>query len=145
MKENYFLDDGAYLAVQILIQLMRCRLSGSASLIDLLNGYKEAAESHEIRLKITTNDFKGEGEVLLESFRELVESGKNAHWSMEKDNHEGWRISVDEGEGRKGWMLLRQSLHDPLMVINVESDVDGGCKPIVDALVDWLQSSSFQI
>jgi hypothetical protein len=41
-------------------------------------------------------------------------------------NYEGWRVAVDEGEGRHGWVLLRQSLHDPLLVLNVESDVQGG-------------------
>ena len=29
---------------------------------------------------------------------------------------QGWRVVVDEGEGRRGWVLLRQSLHDPLLV-----------------------------
>jgi hypothetical protein len=33
---------------------------------------------------------------------------------------------VDEGAGKCGWLLLRQSLHDPLLVLNVESDVQGG-------------------
>jgi hypothetical protein len=41
-------------------------------------------------------------------------------------NHEGWRIDVDEGQGRSGWLLLRQSLHDPLLVLNIESDTPGG-------------------
>ena len=47
-------------------------------------------------------------------------------WALEAENHEGWRVSVDEGEGRRGWALLRASLHDPLLVLNVESDVRGG-------------------
>jgi hypothetical protein len=33
---------------------------------------------------------------------------------------------VDEGQGKRGWLLLRQSLHDPLLVLNVESDTPGG-------------------
>ena len=39
---------------------------------------------------------------------------------------QGWRVGVDEGDGKKGWALLRASLHDPLLVLNVESDVRGG-------------------
>lgn len=35
-------------------------------------------------------------------------------------------MTVDEGEGRMGWLLLRASLHDPLLVLNVESELDGG-------------------
>jgi len=45
---------------------------------------------------------------------------------MEAVNYEGWRVAVDEGNGRRGWLLLRQSLHDPLLVLNVESDMQGG-------------------
>ena len=26
----------------------------------------------------------------------------------------------------RGWLLLRQSLHDPVLPLNIESDVDGG-------------------
>ena len=35
-------------------------------------------------------------------------------------------MTVDEGEGRMGWLLLRASLHDPLLVLNVESELEGG-------------------
>jgi hypothetical protein len=37
-------------------------------------------------------------------------------------------VSVDEGGGKQGWLLLRQSLHDPLLVLNCESEVAGGCR-----------------
>jgi hypothetical protein len=32
------------------------------------------------------------------------------------------------GEGRRGWALLRASLHDPLLVLNIESEVAGGAR-----------------
>ena len=35
-------------------------------------------------------------------------------------------MRVDEGGGKWGWFLLRQSLHDPVMVLNLESEVAGG-------------------
>lgn len=35
-----------------------------------------------------------------------------------------------QGEGKKGWALLRASLHDPLLVLNVESDMRGGEIPL---------------
>lgn len=53
-------------------------------------------------------------------------AGGESSWSLEPVNYEGWRVAVDEGEGRRGWLLLRQSLHDPLLVLNVESDRQGG-------------------
>jgi hypothetical protein len=33
---------------------------------------------------------------------------------------------VIAGEGRKGWALLRSSLHDPLLVLNIESEIPDG-------------------
>lgn len=35
-------------------------------------------------------------------------------------------MTVDEGDGKMGWLLLRASLHDPLLVLNVESELEGG-------------------
>ena len=51
---------------------------------------------------------------VLEAFAELVPTVDG--WSMEEENFEGWRVNVDEGDGKRGWLLLRQSLHDPLLV-----------------------------
>lgn len=33
---------------------------------------------------------------------------------------------MDEGDGKQGWLLLRASLHDPLLVLNAESDIPEG-------------------
>lgn len=73
-------------------------------------------------------DFKSEGDRILSSFHEWVKGGADgaSGWALEKENHEGYRVNVDEGEGKQGWLLLRASLHDPLLVLNVESDVTGG-------------------
>ena len=75
-----------------------------------------------------TEDFKSEGDRILSSFHEWVKGGADgaSGWALEKENHEGYRVNVDEGEGKQGWLLLRASLHDPLLVLNVESDVTGG-------------------
>ena len=40
-------------------------------------------------------------------------------------NYEGVRIACTAPDER-GWLLLRQSLHDPVLPLNIESDVDGG-------------------
>lgn len=76
-------------------------------------------------------DFQKDGQAILAAFREWIEAGAGGAegWELEKENHEGWRVSVDEGEGRRGWALLRASLHDPLLVLNVESDRRGGAPP----------------
>lgn len=132
--------------------------------------------------------FKGMARTL-ERFKAWLDNGGgDPGWSLEPENHEGWRVVVDErelrrlqmcmccscvvsfgpgriwlarsiapshrhhgrsvqlsgpptittpitalcvsGDGRKGWLLLRASLHDPLLVLNVESDVAGGASRI---------------
>lgn len=65
-------------------------------------------------------------------------------WVLENVNHEGWRIVVSEPgapAGRDGWVLLRQSLHDPLLVLNVESEVSGGAAVLASQVVAWLHAN----
>ena len=52
-------------------------------------------------------------------------------------NFEGVRISFDEKHGN-GWALLRMSLHDPIMPLNIESDTNGGTEIIGKILKDFL-------
>ena len=56
MKENHFLDDGAYSAVQIIIETVRRRLAGQGDIAaELLKQLKEPKYSSEYRLKITVS------------------------------------------------------------------------------------------
>lgn len=79
-------------------------------------------------MRLQGDDFKADGQKILASFHDWVQHGASGAegWVLEKENHEGWRVSIDEGEGMRGWCLLRASLHDPLLVLNAESDVRGG-------------------
>lgn len=47
-----------------------------------------------------------------------------AGWEAEKVNFEGLRVSVEEGDGRAGWLMNRLSLHEPIVIFNVESVSD---------------------
>ena len=52
-----------------------------------------------------------------------------SNWHIASDNREGVRISFDLDDGMdNGWFLLRLSVHDPVLPLNVESDVPGGVK-----------------
>lgn len=44
------------------------------------------------------------------------------------------------GNGKSGWLLLRSSLHDPQMVLNVESEVPGGVRALLLTLEGFLQT-----
>ena len=49
---------------------------------------------------------------------------------------EGIRIAFDDPEV-KGWMLLRMSLHDPVMPMNLESAAEGGVAIIEERLAKF--------
>ncbi len=59
-------------------------------------------------------------------------------------NAEGYRVCVDEGDGKAGWFLLRQSLHDPVCVLNFESDAKGGVKKMAKQFLKWFDREGFQ-
>ena len=53
---------------------------------------------------------------------------------------QGWRVIVDEGDGRRGWVLLRQSLHDPLLVVNMESELKGGRQVAAERVLHFFEA-----
>ena len=77
---------------------------------------------------VQLSTFKEDGKKAVAAFKDWIEGGAGgaSTWKLEPENHEGWRVAVDEGDGNAGWLLLRSSLHDPLLVLNVESDVPNG-------------------
>ena len=135
LKENYFLDDGAYLVTKLLIELARSRREG-ASLHALIADLKEPAERQEFRMNLLLEDFKPYGLQLIEALTEYAE--KQPGWSIAPSNHEGIRVNLDQAHGN-GWFLLRMSLHDPLMPLNIESEQAGGVKAIAAQLYDYLR------
>ena len=141
MKENYCLDDGAYIAVKIIIEAVRRRLSGGKGISDLLSELREPLEEKEVRLKITCDDFKAYGGDVLEQLKEAVGSMKG--YTPVDVNYEGYRVNRDEGDGKRGWFLLRQSLHDPVMVLNFESEIPGGVGTMAKDVVAWLKEKDF--
>lgn len=136
MKENYMLDDGAYLVVKIIIEMVRLRLTGDPRGIGgLLDGLDTPLEEHEFRLNfIDEADFSEYGAGVVKAFPEFAASVDG--WRVEETNYEGFRVDVDEGDGKAGWLLLRQSLHDPLLPLNIESERQGGVAAIAKVLVE---------
>ncbi|MBQ6036658.1 MAG: phosphomannomutase/phosphoglucomutase [Lachnospiraceae bacterium] len=130
LKENYFLDDGAYLMVKLLSEMARGRKEGYelASLIDTL---KEPAEAAEFRMPITVPDFKAYGEQVLARLWEYASTKPS--WSIAPDNFEGIRVNIGTG-----WFLLRLSLHEPLMPLNIEGDTPGDIRRIQAELAPFL-------
>ncbi|MGB3671001.1 MAG: phosphomannomutase/phosphoglucomutase [Phormidesmis sp.] len=133
MKENYFLDDGAYLVSKLLVELAIARQSNKV-ITDLIADLKEPEESKEYRLKILKEDFKTHGNSVIQQLRDYVEA--QAGWQVVPNNYEGLRVSCT-GPKTDGWFLLRLSLHDPVLPLNIESNVAGGVEQIKDALLSF--------
>ncbi|MBQ5422220.1 MAG: phosphomannomutase/phosphoglucomutase, partial [Clostridium sp.] len=110
-KENYFSDDGAYIAAKIIGRLARIRREGK-TLESLIADLRQPAEAAEIRLSITAEDFKAYGQQVLEDFRAFCAADPRFH--IVSPNYEGVRVAFDDEEV-KGWLLIRLSLHDPVL------------------------------
>lgn len=132
--ENYFLDDGAYLITKLIIEAAALSKQGKC-LDDLIASLREPVEEKELRFKILCDDFRPEGEKIIKLFADEIE--KHSEWSPCSDNYEGIRINADKDNGN-GWFLLRLSVHDPIIVLNTESDENGGvlkmCKSVLDVI-----------
>lgn len=135
LRENYFLDDGAYLVTKLLIELALLKLEGK-SLSDLIANLREPKESEEFRLKVGVEDFKVYGNQVIDRLQEFAST--QADWKVVPDNDEGVRVSCQSPE-ESGWFLLRLSLHDPVLPLNVESEVDGGVAKIAARLLDFFR------
>ena len=136
LKENYFLDDGAYLVTKLLIELARGKKEGY-TLESLISTLDEPAESVEFRMNILLDDFKAYGQNVIDELSAYAE--KQSGWSLAPSNFEGVRVNLDKNHGN-GWFLLRLSLHDPLLPLNIESDEVGGAKKIAAELAAFIKN-----
>lgn len=124
LKENYYLDDGAYLAVKLVVAMALAQAQGK-KLDSLIEKLPPLVEEGEYRFKILCEDFKEYGKGVLEQFRMRAEK---AGYKL-PESYEGVRISFKDGDAQ-GWMLLRLSLHDPVMPLNIEGARKGDVEKI---------------
>lgn len=132
LRENHFLDDGMYLVTVLICEAMRLKQAGK-ELSSLIADLREPIESAEIRLSITDPDFRAAGKAAIEKVMDHAAFAPG--WHIAPDNREGVRINFDLQDGMEnGWFLLRLSVHDPVLPLNIESDVQGGVKEMARAL-----------
>jgi phosphomannomutase len=133
LKDNYFLDDGAYLVTRVLIKMAELHREGRM-LEGLIDGLAEPAEAVELRFRLTAPDFRALGQAVLDRVEKA--SGSVPGWAKEAEGFEGVRVNSQAGQG---WLLLRMSLHDPVMPLNIESDAPGGTLVIARELAPLLR------
>lgn len=131
LKENYYLDDGAYLAVKLLAAVAKAKEKGETIDHLIANLVTECAD-REVRFPISEEDFGAYGREVLERFRKKAEEKGYTLPTA----YEGVRIRFDGDV--TGWALLRASLHDPVMVLNMEGKDEDDLNKITDILKELL-------
>lgn len=137
-RENYYLDDGAYLVTKIIIKMVQLSKE-EKKISDLLYGFRDAKEKLNLRFNIERSDAKAYSEELIASLNGYASSCEG--WTVRRDTYEGIRVSVDEKNGN-GWFHLRLSVHDPVMPLNVESYEAGGTLTICESLYSFMCEQS---
>jgi len=130
MQENYFLDDGAYMAVRLIIAAAILRQEGK-KLESLLDGLAPAGVECECRIAIAGDDFIKYGQRVVDT---LAERAKQQGIEL-VDSFEGVRMSFPG----KGWAMLRMSLHDPMLPFNAEGVTEEDSRFILDTIRSLLK------
>ncbi|CAM9315719.1 unnamed protein product [Scytosiphon promiscuus] len=131
-KENQMLDDGAYLALKVLVEM--ARQGEGVDLSESIKDLAEPLESAEFRLRVS-NSVEPAAMYARTLKATEVAVATVSQWETEETNFEGLRVKVDEGGGREGWLMNRMSLHEPIVIFNVESEVEGGVAAIATTLL----------
>lgn len=133
-RDNYYLDDGAYLMTKIIIKMAQMGKDGK-TLDSLIANLKDPKEEAELRFKIKCEDFRAYGNKVIGELEKYA--AQKVGMRIADDNREGIRIYFD-AEDEKGWLLLRLSVHDPIMPLNIESDAVGGVRKIAEKFKTFL-------
>ncbi|ONI31756.1 hypothetical protein PRUPE_1G329200 [Prunus persica] len=161
LKENHFLDDGAYMVVKIIIEMVRMKLAGSDEGVgNIIKDLEEPAESIELRINVVSEPRYAKEKAIeaIETFREYVEEGRLEGWELDScgdcwvsegclvDSNDTSAAAVDahmyrakvsdEEHGQHGWVHIRQSIHNPNIAVNMQSSVPGCCQTMTRVLLD---------
>ena len=135
-RENYFLDDGAYVVAKILMLLPELNREGR-KISDLIKDLKQPVEAQEVRFAILEDQYQKYGKQVIEDLKVFVD--KTPGFAIEPDNTEGVRVNVSDSFG-SGWFLLRMSLHEPLLVLQVENDEEGSNTKVFKKLAEFFET-----
>lgn len=134
MRENGYLDDGTFTAVQIVSLLAREQAANDATnkkatLLDLIADLEELDEVSELRMTTKDGSLDTMREIFdicaraierccLNSAATVSGSLEEGHcWSIDQDNLEGIRVRLGHGQ----FFMLRKSLHDPIISLQIEA------------------------
>lgn len=142
MQENGYLDDGTYTAVKVIGLLAREKSEsqdGSCpDLLSLISGMKEMAEVAEVRMNVKDGSLESTATVFDRATQEIEKlCSEREAWALDEGNLEGIRVRTGAG----GFFMLRKSLHDPLVSLQVEAESKAeALESIVKPLLEQFQS-----
>ncbi|NEW62119.1 phosphomannomutase/phosphoglucomutase [Granulicatella sp. zg-ZJ] len=136
-KENYFLDDGAYVIAKCLMLLPTLMQQGK-TFDDLISTLKQPVETLEVRFKLSGQHFKEQGQRVIQD----LENTKIDGFQIDYENEEGVRFNITSPYGN-GWFLLRLSLHEPLLVLQIENDEMGFMPSVLKTLHHFFNQFDF--
>ena len=123
MAENGYLDDGTYTAVKIISLLATERKKkqkndSKSPLLDLIANLKELDEIKELRMKTKDNSLDTMRNVFdILTLEVATAAGQRDDWQVDEENLEGLRIRTGDSQ----FFMLRKSLHDPIISLQIES------------------------
>jgi len=141
LMENFFQDDGAYAAVKVVIEAaLRKRLAPEeAGISMILEALQEPLELREFRLVIKADDFFEKGKDIVDTFYKAVGRNDMPNWRLAEVSDGDRRVNVDEGDGKAGWIILRQSMREPFLVVTIESEINGGVASLAHSVYDLIK------
>ena len=138
LKENYFLDDGAYLIAKLLIADAQLSTEGKR-LGDLIATLGQPAETMEYRFTIIEEPIFEVGNAIIKDFAAFIAATEDM--ALVADHLEGVRVNLS-GQYGEGWFILRLSLHEPLLVWTIESDAVGKLPLIAQTVLPFFKGRS---
>ena len=122
------------MVTKIIIKMAKLGLEGK-SISDLTADLKMPKEAEELRFNITAEDFRSYGEKVIADLENWCK--KKSGYTIADDNREGLRVSIGDS-----WFLLRLSVHDPVMPMNIESDSVGGVRAVLSEISEFFYAQS---
>ena len=133
-SDNYYLDDGAHLACLIVAAAAKLKKEGKG-IEALIADLESPAADKEYRFDLNPDNFVEIGTQILDKMPEWVASTPGL--SLEEPNYEGVRVNFTLNEA-SGWFLLRKSLHDPVLPLNVEATSEQGIADAISLISEYL-------
>ena len=134
-KENSFIDDGILLAAKVIIKIAKIKKEGLITISEFYNRYNSSKITRQFRLAVNSSNIEIESNRIIQTFKQFVDTVPG--WKVVINNFDGVRITADKYFG-DGWLLLRLSLHEPVLVLNIESGSKKGIIMILKRVVKLL-------